>query len=248
MLTDKLTIITGAGRGIGREIAIQFAVAGSDICIGDIDYEQAKETGREIENLGRNVLVVDCDTSDYLQAEQLIKRATERFNRIDILINNAACVKKTPFLEYSPEEWNRTIDVCLNGYFYCGQLGAKAMIARKTEKGKIINIASVVGFVAHGGLTAYSAAKAAVLAMTKLMSHELKKYDLSVNAVVPSMTDTPLMKGVLEKMGDGKGPMLPRTAVSTAEDVAKVVLKIATDKENLLNGNIINVGSGILGE
>lgn len=248
VMKGKVTLVTGAAQGIGKGIALYFAGHGSDICIGDINYELALEINKEIEAHGVQALAIDVDTSEYLQVEQMIKKVVKNFGHIDILINNAAYVIKIPFLDYTEETWNKIIGVSLNGYFYCGQLAAKAMIEKGPKKGKIINIASIVGFIPHGGLMAYSVAKAGVIAMTKLMSHELRKNDISVNAVVPAITDTPLMQGVLEKIGSGKGPMLPREAISTAEDVARVVFQIANDRDNLLNGNIIHVGSTVLGE
>ena len=246
-MKGKVTVITGGAQGIGREIAMHFARAGSDICIGDINYDLSKETGKEIEGVGVRCLVIDVDTSDYIQVEQMINKIVKKFNRLDILINNAAFVEKVPFLDYTEESWKRTIDTSLNGYFYCSQLAARKMVETGTKKGKIIHISSITGFIPHAGLMAYSAAKAGVQAMTKSMSHELRKYDISVNAVVPAVTDTPLMKGVIEKMKKGEGQGMPGSAVKTAGEVAQVVLQVASDKDNLLSGNIINVGSSALG-
>lgn len=246
-MKDKVTIITGGAQGIGKETAIQFARAGSHICIGDINYELAKKTCIEIEKTGVRAIAIDVDTSNFIQVEQMIKKTVKELGRLDVLINNAAYVEKMSFLDYTEEVWNRILGVSLNGYFFCGQLAAKAMIKNGTKKGKIINLSSVAGFIPHGGLMAYTVAKAGVIALTKVMSHELRKNDISVNAVVPAITDTPLMQGVVGKMAEGKGPPIPKSAISTAEDVANVVLQIGLDHENLLNGNMMNVGSAALG-
>lgn len=243
----KAALITGGAQGIGKEVAVHFAKASFKICIGDINYSLAKKTAQEIEKLGARCMAVECDTSDYLQVEQMVKRTVKELGTLDVLVNNAAYVQKIPFLEYTKEAWDRIIAVSLNGYFYCGQLAAKEMIAQNVKKGKIINLSSVAGFIPHGGLMAYTVAKAGVLSLTKVMSHELRKTGISVNAVIPAITDTPLMQGVIGKMEGGKGPPIPKDAISTAEDVAKVVLKIGLDHENLLSGNLINVGSAVIG-
>ncbi|MFQ5560510.1 MAG: SDR family NAD(P)-dependent oxidoreductase [Nitrospinota bacterium] len=246
-MKGKVAVVTGGAQGIGKAVAHQFAVAGADVCIADINYDLAKEASEEIRQIGVKCIVVDLDTSEYLQVEQMVKKVVKELGSIDILVNNAAFVQKSPFLEYTKESWSKIIDVCLNGYFYCGQHAARAMVEKGVQKGKIINLSSIAGFIPHGGLMAYTVAKAGVLALTRVMAHELKKNDIAVNAVVPAITDTPLMTGVLGKMGEGKGPPLPKSAISTSEDVAEVVLKVAQDENNILTGNLINVGSAAIG-
>lgn len=244
MLAGKVSIITGAAQGIGREIALLLAANGSKVVIADINYTGAKETAREVEKLGGEAYPMDIDMGESAMIENMIKRTINKFGRLDIAVNNAAYVKKTGFLDYSIEEWKRVVDISLNGYFYCTQLSAKEM--QKSGGGKIINIASMVGFIPHGGLTAYSAAKAAVIAMTKLASNELKKHNICVNAIAPGPTDTPLMKNVLSR-GETEEKNIPAAIVESAGTVAKMVLLLASEKDNLISGNVINVGGGVLG-
>lgn len=247
---EKVIIITGAARGIGRDLVLLFINNGYKVAGGDIDYEGITTISKElVVDKKANFIGVDADISEPLQAEHLIYRAKKRFGRIDVLINNAAYVKKLPFLDYSPEEWKHIVDVSLNGYFFCSQAAAKEMIINNC--GKIINIASIVGFVAHVGLMAYAVSKAGVIAMTKLMSHELRKYNISVNAVAPGPTDTPLMKAVIKRLSDTTEEgiqTIPSEAISKASNIASMVLLLVEDDLNIINGNVLNLGGGVIGE
>lgn len=245
-LKGKTVIVTGAAQGIGREIALHFAREGCNIVVADINYDGAKETAGEIENAGMKSLAVDVDISSHNQVQHMINRTKEQYDKIDILVNNAAYVRKVKFLDYTVDDWTGILNVTLNGYFYCTQFAAKEMV--KTGGGKIINISSMVGMIAHGGLTAYAVAKSGIISMTKLSGMELKKHNITVNAIAPGPVDTPLMKNVLNKMEAGKtGMMLPPSAIGKTEDVAKAALWLAKNDNSFINGNIIDLGAAIIG-
>ncbi|MBI5745938.1 MAG: SDR family oxidoreductase [Nitrospirae bacterium] len=244
-LKGKTAIVTGGGRGIGKEIAIRFAEEGADVVVADIDTIGAKETASEIEKKGVRIIPLEIDISQSDQVNRMIETTVKEFGKVDILVNNAVYIKKMPFLEFSEDEWNRIMNVCLNGYFLCSQMAAREMI--KQGRGRIINIATLAAAIAHAGLSAYAVAKAGVIAMTKLIGIELHKYNINVNAIAPGPIETPLMKKVMERFS-GEKKMPGMGVIGKPQDVAHVALFLASDDSAYIYGNVLSVGGGFIGE
>lgn len=164
-LQNQTALVTGAGQGIGRAIALRFAAEGADIAIADLNMETAQATAEDIRQLGRRVFVHHTDVSDYDQVQALVAATVEALGKIDILVNNAGIGKGQRFLEVSKENWQRHINIHLSGSFYCAQAAAREMA--KQEYGRIVNIASVAGLMGPINLAPYGAAKAGIIGLTR---------------------------------------------------------------------------------
>ena len=193
-LTSKIAIVTGAGQGIGKAIAIRLAQAGADIVVAELHEERIADTITEVEKLGRKAIGVKVDVSDNQQVKGMVAAAIETFGRVDILVNNAGTDIVRDLVDLTDEEWDIQIDVNLKGTFYCCRAAVPEII--KAGGGAIVNIASAAGFICYPGGTAYSAAKAGVMALTRSLAGEVGKHNIRVNAIAPGPIDTPLARSV----------------------------------------------------
>jgi NAD(P)-dependent dehydrogenase (short-subunit alcohol dehydrogenase family) len=200
-LKNKVSIVTGGGKGIGHEIALSFAREGCDVVVADIDKENIGRVCGEIKGLGRKALEVYTDVSKSADIKVLFDRTMLELGRIDILVNNAAYIKYAKFLEFREEEWEKVMDVGLKGYFLCAQAVAREMV--RNRSGKIINIASVAGEVGFQNGCAYCSSKGGVIALTKVMAIELGPYGINVNAIAPGPTDTGGLRSLFVRRGYG---------------------------------------------
>lgn len=194
-LKDEVAIVTGAARGLGREIAIGMAEAGADVVIFDLLGEKArKDTAAEIEKLGRRAVVVEGSVTNEDDVKGLVKRTLDDFGKIDILVNNAGVVSWTPAEEMEFKEWHRVLDTNLNGVFICCKYVGKEMIKRK--KGSIINVSSISSFVVNNPQKQchYNTSKAGVDQLTKCLAFEWAPYNVRVNAVLPGYMNTQLLR------------------------------------------------------
>jgi NAD(P)-dependent dehydrogenase (short-subunit alcohol dehydrogenase family) len=193
-LSNQKAIVTGAGQGLGRAMAIALAEAGADLAIADINAHTAKQTAAEIEKLGRKSLVVKMDVAKSDEVNQAVEKTIKEFGRIDILVNNAGINRRVPAEQMSETDWRKVIDVNLTGIFLCSQAVGRQMIKQKS--GRIINIASVSGMLLNRGVTqvAYYAAKAGVILLTKALAMEWAKYNIRVNAISPGWMRTSLVE------------------------------------------------------
>ncbi|MFQ5900613.1 MAG: SDR family NAD(P)-dependent oxidoreductase [Thermodesulfobacteriota bacterium] len=239
-LKDKTAIVTGGAQGIGREVAIRFAEEGAKVVIADLNMEGAEKVASEIKEKGGQALSVGVDVGEPRDVDKLIKYTLDNFQSIDILVNNAAYIKKLPFLEISEEDWDKIMAVSLKGYFLCSQAAARVM--SENNGGRIINIASMVGAIAHTGLSAYAVAKAGVIAMTKQIGTELHKYNINVNAIAPGPIATALMSKVMGSLSSKTN--VPDSAVKEPDAVAEVAVYLGSDDSKQIYGNILSVGGG----
>ena len=191
-LIDQVAIVTGAGNGIGQSIALGLAQEGAHICIADIDPVGAQQTAQQVEKLKRRAITVESDVSRPEEAQRVIEETTRAFGQVGILVNNAGIARYSPFLEYPAEDWRRTLEVNLSGYFFCAQAAARRMIARK--KGKIINISSVLAETAMPNTVAYAATKGGVASLTRILALELAPHGINVNAIGPGPILTEMAK------------------------------------------------------
>ena len=193
-LTDKIAIVTGASRGLGKAMATGLARAGANVVVADI--LDVNETVEEIKKLGREAVGIKVDVSKKEDVERMVQQTIEKFGKVDILVNNAGIFRMAPAETMKEEDWDKVIAVNLKGQFLCAQEVGKRMIKQKS--GKIINMASVAGKLAFAQSAAYNASKAGVILMTKTLAAEWGKYNIQVNAICPGVFTTPMTKDFLK--------------------------------------------------
>ena len=248
-LKDKVAIITGARRGMGRSHALTLARAGAKVVVADISLEDCQKVVDEIKKAKGEALAVKCDVTKKEEVEEMVKKAVEKFGKVDILVNNAGICQFKPFLELTEEEWDRTLDINLKGYFLCAQAAAKEMVQRKS--GVIINIASVAMGQAGVGfptLVHYCASKGAIVAMTEALALELAPYNIRVNAISPGAIETPMIDPLKKdpKAIEGMLARIPMHRVGKPEEVSNLVLFLASDKSSYMTGSTVVIDGGWL--
>lgn len=242
-LKDKVTIITGAGRGIGKETALLFAREGAKVVVADYNQEIGEETVKEIKNQGGEAIFVHVDVSNRDQVKAMVDKTVEEFGTVDILINNAGITRDGFLTKMSEEDWDLVIDINLKGVFNCTQ--AVAGIMMEKGSGKIINASSVVGLYGNIGQTNYAATKSGVIGMTRSWAKELGKKGINVNAVAPGFIITPMTDKVPEKVLDYMKKKTPLGRLGKSEDIAYAYLYLASDEANYVNGAVLSVDGGL---
>ncbi len=248
-LKGKVAIITGARRGMGKADALAFAKNGAKVVVADISREECELVVDEIKKNGGEGLAVKCDVTDKKEIEEMVKKTVDKFGKVDILVNNAGICQFKPFLELTEEEWDRTLDINLKGYFLCAQTVAKEMVKQKS--GTIVNIASVVmGQIGMGmaGLAHYSASKGGIAALTKTLALEFAPYNIRVNAIAPGAIDTPMAASTKAdpKVLEATLAMIPLHRMGKAEEIANTVLFLTSDASSYVTGSIVVVDGGWL--
>lgn len=244
ILAGRTALVTGAAGGIGSAISVALAEAGADVAVHDREQGEALAAVAEtVTQLGQRAVTVVGDVRDPHGVADFVSSAIAAFGQLDILVNNAGIMTEVPLLAMSLQEWQRTIDVNLTGYFLCAQAVAKHMVARKS--GAIINIASQLGYRGGAGLVHYSAAKAGVLGFTRAAARELAEYNVRVNSVAPGPVDTDMIapyrttKWVEDKLA---ASVLKR--VGRPEEVAGSVVFLASDAASLFIGQTLSPNGG----
>lgn len=245
-LTGKIAIVTGSGSGIGKTLVIGLAEAGADVVITELPgrEREANETVKQIDKLGRRSLTVSLDITKIETIHDMVSDVMEHFGRIDILINNAGVIIRKPSLEVTEEDWDKVVDVNLKGTFFTSQAVAKRMV--DNNGGKIINIASINGIVGFHERAAYSASKAGVVNLTRVLAIDWAKYGINVNAIGPNYLMTPLTEKIFENE-EFRNDVLYRTPlkrIGTPEDVVGAVVYLASDASNFVTGHTLLVDGG----
>jgi 3-oxoacyl-[acyl-carrier protein] reductase len=243
-LKDKIAVVTGSARGIGRAIVLELAQAGADIVVSDVLEEDGLKVCAEIKNLGRKAIWFKADISKNAEAAQLIQAALDTFSRIDILVNNAGITRDNLLLRMSEAEWDSVIAVNLKGAFNCIQASTKFFM--KQRSGKIVNIASVVGQIGNAGQANYAASKAGIIGLTKAVAKELASRNICVNAVAPGFIQTAMTDNLPEKAKEALMSVIPLARLGQAEDVAKAVRFLSGDAANYITGQVLNVDGGMV--
>lgn len=245
MLTShKIVIVTGAARGIGKTIAIEFAKNGSDVVVADVDSAGLDAVVTEIEKQGRQGLAQVTDITDKAQCEHLVDIALEKFGRIDVLINNAGITRDNLFLRMDEAEWDAVITVNLKGTFNCCKAVVKPMM--KQRQGRIINIASVVGMMGNAGQSNYAASKAGIIGLTKSLAKELASRQILVNAVAPGYIETEMTKNLPQNVIDTFMSIIPLKRPGTAGDVANACLFLASPLSDYITGQVMQIDGGMI--
>ncbi len=243
-LVNKVALVTGGARGIGREIALLFAREGADIVIGDVNLQEAEKTCRDIEALGRKALSVELDVTSFLRVEAAINKILDKFTKIDILVNNAGITKDGLMLRMSEPDWDAVIAVNLKGTFNCIKAASKVMI--KQRSGKIVNIASIIGIIGNPGQANYSASKAGIIALTKTSAKELASRNININAVAPGFIQTEMTAKLPDELKQKMLGAIPLNKFGTPGDVANLCLFLVSEESSYITGQTIIVDGGMV--
>lgn len=245
MLKDKVAIVTGGTRGIGRAIALKLADQGANIVINYRNSDkEAEELKSILEGKGVKVLTVKCDVSNFEDSKNLMDKCKEVFGKIDILVNNAGITKDTLIMRMKEEDFDNVIDVNLKGTFNCAKHASAIML--KQRFGKIINMTSVVGIAGNAGQVNYAASKAGVIGLTKSLAKELGSRGVTVNAVAPGFINTDMTASLSEKVKEEASKNIPLKRLGDPEDVANLVGFLVSDAANYITGQVINVDGGMV--
>jgi 3-oxoacyl-[acyl-carrier protein] reductase len=242
---DRVAIVTGGRRGIGRAIACLLAERGASIVIADREYEQALETAKQISaSCGRRTLAISTDVSNPGSAQELIDKTIAEFNRIDILINNAGITRDTLILRMTEEDWDTVIDVNLKGAWNCCKAAVRPMM--KQRFGRIINISSVSGLAGQAGQTNYSASKAGLIGFSKALAREVASRGITVNVVAPGFVPTALTNDLPVELKDTMMKMIPLGRWGEPEEIAHAVAFFASDEASYITGQVLSVDGGMM--
>lgn len=240
---EKVVIVTGAGKGIGRGIAHTFAKDGYNVVVSDINYEECLLVVKEIEALGKKVIAVKCDVSLKVEVENLVGETMKNFGRLDVLVNNAGIFPFVPFEKMTEENWDKVIDVNLKSVFLCSQEAVKNM----KEGGKIVNISSIAASVGFSGLVHYCASKGGVNGMIRALALELAPKKINVNNVAPGAIDTPGATGALDEEAKKQYiSIIPVGRMGQPEDIAAATLFLASSGADYITGQTLVVDGGFI--
>ena len=243
-LKDKVALVTGSARGIGREIALTLAREGADLLLTDIDEAGIDQLAQEIKALGNKALAVKADVADPLAVEELVAKGMAEFGRLDILVNNAGIARDNLIIRMKDEEWDQVLTVNLKSAFLLSRAVGKIMLKQKS--GRIVNISSVVGLMGNPGQVNYAASKAGLIGFTKSLARELASRGITVNAVAPGFIQTAMTDKLPPEARDRLAAAIPLGFLGEPRDVAQAVAFLAGDSARYLTGQVINVDGGMV--
>lgn len=244
MLKEKIAVVTGASRGIGRSIAIALAKQGATVVINYCgSQERAQEVKACIEQDGGKAVCRQCDIADFEQSQVFMKDIITEFGKIDILVNNAGITKDGLIVKMSEEDFDMVLNTNLKGAFHCIRFASRQMM--KQRSGRIINIASVSGVLGNAGQANYAASKAGVIGLTKSVARELSSRNITVNAIAPGFIDTDMTKELPESVKEKACTQIPLGCFGKVEDVAETVVFLASEKAGYITGQVIHVDGGM---
>ncbi len=244
LLEGKVALITGGARGIGREIATLFAKEGADIAICDVSIEEADKTAREIQDLGREVLVFKSDVASSSDVQTMVDKILDKFKKLDILINNAGITRDGLILRMSEEDWDKVIAVNLKGCFVCTKTAARVML--KQRFGRIVNLASIIGIMGNVGQANYAASKAGIIGLTKSAAKELAARGICVNAIAPGFIKTKMTARLAEDIRNKMLSAIPLRRFGEPRDVANLALFLSSEGSSYITGQVIQIDGGML--
>ena len=245
ILHEKTALVTGAGKGIGRAIALRLANEGANVVINYSGSEDAAaDCAAECEKTGVRTLRVKADVSDAAQVEEMFARAVEEFGTVDILVNNAGITRDKIILRMKEEDFDSVLDINLKGSYNCMKAASKIML--KQRSGRIISISSIVGLRGNAGQVNYSASKAGIIGMTKSLARELASKGINVNAVAPGFIETDMTKALPEAEKEKLLAVIPTGRMGKPEDIAGAVLFLAGPDSSYITGQVLTVDGGMV--
>jgi len=242
--TNKIALVTGAARGIGRAIAETLALDGADVVLCDLKSEWLVETAAAVEDAGRKALCVAADVSDAGAVGRAVDEALAVMGRIDILVNNAGITRDGLLMRMSEEDWDAVLDVNLKGAFLFTRAAARPMM--KQRSGAIVNVASIIGLIGNAGQCNYSASKGGLIALTKSSARELAARNIRVNAVAPGFIESKMTEVLAEEVRQRMLDAIPMKRFGTPLDVARVVRFLADDAASYMTGQVLTVSGGMV--
>jgi 3-oxoacyl-[acyl-carrier protein] reductase len=244
-LKDKVAIVTGGARGIGRAIAETLAQRGADVVIADRQAELAKTTAQEVAKLsGRRVTAIEVDVSDTASVKAMVDQALSDFGHVDVLVNNAGLTRDNLIMRMEEGDWDLVLSINLKGVFNCSKAIVRPMM--KQHQGRIINISSVSGLAGQAGQANYSASKAGVVGLTKALARELGSRQITVNAVAPGFIPTDLTKDLPAELKESSLKSIPLGRWGTPQEIAYAVAFLASDEAAYITGHVLSVDGGMV--
>jgi len=243
-LEGKLALVTGAARGIGRAIAVELAGEGANLVLCDLQADWLEETAEAVKACGREVRCLSVDVGDGAAVAETVTGAAKECGSIDILVNNAGITKDTFLVRMSEEDWDAVIRVNLKGTFLFTKAVSKVMM--KQRSGAIVNIASIIGLIGNAGQCNYAASKAGVIALTKSTAKELAGRSVRVNAVAPGFIETKMTEVLPDDVKQQMLSAIPMNRFGTPEDVARVVVFLASDASSYMTGQVLTISGGMV--
>jgi len=242
-LQNKVAVVTGSARGIGKAIALKFAHAGANVVVTNTNIDGMNQTVHEIVAIGRKAIAVKCNVTDAAEVSELVKRIQEVFPTIDILVNNAGLTRDNLMIRMAEEDWDTVLDVNLKGPFLLTR--AVSPIMMKQRHGRIINVSSLVGRIGNAGQVNYASSKGGLIAFTKSVAKELASRNITCNAVAPGFIKTAMTEKLDEKVKENYLKSIPLKRFGDAEDVANAVLFLASEEASYITGQVISVDGGM---
>lgn len=242
-LKDKVAIVTGAGRGLGRAIAVKFAQEGAKVVVSDVMGDNAESCAEEIRGFGGEAAAIAANIADLNDVKALYEATVNKYGKVDIVVNNAGINRDAMLHKMTDEQWDAVISVNLTGTFYMMREAAKIM--REQESGRIINIASM-SWLGNIGQSNYAASKAGIVGMTKTGTRELARKGITCNAICPGFIETDMTRGVPEKVWDIMISKIPAGYAGKPSDVANLAAFLASDEAAYINGQVIEVSGGMV--
>ncbi|HEY3117010.1 MAG TPA: 3-oxoacyl-[acyl-carrier-protein] reductase [Chloroflexota bacterium] len=244
-LASKIAVVTGAGRGIGRAIALELARQGANVVVNyRASKNEAESLALEIEACGVRCLVVQADVAEVADVERVFAAAMEQFGRIDILVNNAGIVRDRLLLRMSDDDWDEVLRINLRGAFLCTRAALRPMIRQRG--GRIITISSVVGTLGNAGQANYAAAKAGLVGFTRSVAREVASRAITANLVAPGYIETDMMTGVSEEMRARILSLIPLARTGQPQEVAALVCFLASDQAGYITGQELFIDGGMV--
>lgn len=244
MLTGKIAVVTGASRGIGKEIAKTLAAKGATVVVNyNGSAAKAEETVKEIEALGGKAEALQCNVSEYDKAAEMMEYVVKTYGRVDILVNNAGITRDNLLMKMSEEDFDAVLNTNLKGAFNCIKHISRQMLKQKA--GRIINISSVSGVLGNAGQANYCAAKAGVIGITKSAARELASRGITVNAVAPGFIATEMTDVLSDSVKAAATEQIPMKHFGSTQDIAETVAFLASDKAGYITGQVLSVDGGM---
>jgi 3-oxoacyl-[acyl-carrier protein] reductase len=242
-LADQVALVTGASRGIGRQVALALSSHGAAVVLASRSQEGCEVVAESIREQGGKALTIQMDVGEPDQVESALARVEEHFERVDVLVNNAGITRDNLLLRMKEEEWRQVLRINLDGVFYVTRKLVLGMVRQRY--GRVINITSVVGQNGNAGQANYAASKAGIIGLTKALAREVASRNITVNAIAPGFIETDMTADLKEQVRDQLKDDIPIKRLGTAEDVAYGVLCLASKEAGYITGHVLNINGGM---